>query len=135
VGHVDLAPTILEIAGVAPASDIAGSSLWPLIEGRDGGGDGGGDGLARRPLYSETRVRWALSRGADGELVRIATPTIGVRIGDKKAIRDLVDEAPRVRFYDLARDPGERRDLADTPLGAELRAVLDATVDRELALP
>ena len=102
VGHVDLAPTILEIAGVAPASDIAGSSLWPLIEGRDGG-----DGWAKRPLYSETRVRWALSRGADGELVRIATPTIGVRMGDKKAIRDLVDEAPRVRFYDLARDPGE----------------------------
>jgi arylsulfatase A-like enzyme len=103
VGHVDLAPTILEIAGVAPAPDIAGRSLWPLVEGRAGGADA----LTGRPLYSETRVRWARGRQADGGLVRIETPTIGVRLGDAKAIRDLTEDGPRVRFYDLGRDPGE----------------------------
>lgn len=108
VGHIDLAPTILDLVDAAPAPDVSGVSLRPLIEGPDA--------MQPRPLYSDTRVEWTLHRQAGGEMLSIPTPTIGVRLGDKKAIREVTENGYRVRFYDLARDPGEQ---SPEPIGAK----------------
>ncbi len=39
VSHLDIAPTLLEIAGIAPAARMDGQSLLPLLEGTASGGD------------------------------------------------------------------------------------------------
>lgn len=90
VSLVDVAPTILEAAGIRPAEGIAGRSLWPSLRG-----DGA---LAVRSVFAEgnlygpelkTLLRWPY-----------------------KLVKPRGKDAPG-RLYDLAVDPHEKRDLAD----------------------
>ena len=87
VGHVDLAATLLDLAGL-PAAGLDGVSLRPAMTG----------GAPSRPVYSETflpRYHFGWS-----ELVS--------RTEDRyRYVR-----APRPELYDLVTDPGERRNLA-----------------------
>ena len=100
---VNLAPTLLSIAGIAPSSDFAGRSLLPTM------GDGG---MAPSAVYSEF---------VDSP----ATESKALRRGQMKCIwrRD----TNKVELYDLAVDPRERRDLAaQSPhWAAELRHELE----------
>lgn len=108
VAFWDFVPTFAELAGVAPLPND-GVSLAALLRGTQ-------SGLPARDLYWEFG-----GRGPDGE------PRVqqAVRRGDLKALR-LSAGAP-VAIFDLARDPGETRDLsAEHPeLVAELRGVMD----------
>ncbi len=96
VSHIDLMPTILDLAG--PSSDDAerrvdGVSLVGLLsEGRAP--------TRATPLY------WEFP-GYGGQQA--------VRMGDLKAIRkDLSRGGGHLELYDLATDPAESRDLADS---------------------
>jgi len=111
VSHVDLAPTLYGLAGVAPPPGLSGESLVPEIRGGR---------LAERPIYAELPIgpyndeRRALIQ--DGwKLVHIAAGN-------------------RSLLYHLDQDPGEQHDLgASHPADlarmkdalAELRAGLD----------
>ena len=88
VGLTDLAPTLLDLAGL-PADGMDGASLRPAIEsGRASG----------RQVYSETyypryHFGWSELLAATEDRYRLI-------------------RAPRSELYDRARDPGERQDLA-----------------------
>jgi arylsulfatase A-like enzyme len=86
---VDVAPTLLALAGAEPLPDIAGRDLRPLIDGSERG---------QRIAYVET-LATRLDYGW--------SPLLGLRTARFKYIR-----APRPELYDLRADPRELRDIA-----------------------
>jgi arylsulfatase A-like enzyme len=94
--QIDLAPTLLELAGVAAPPELPGASLLPVI--------GGGEAPPRESLA------W---------LRHPAFDVAAIRDGDWKwlrhdgALRAATGE-PAEALYDLAADPGERRNLLES---------------------
>lgn len=107
---VDVAPTILDLLGLAPRDGIDGASLRPGLEGR---------GLGARMAYVETELPFRLFGWA---------PLRAIRGDGWKLI-----EAPRAELYDLAADPGERHDVLATE--PERTAKLRAELARIATLP
>jgi arylsulfatase len=133
VSLLDLAPTLLDLAGVPAEPAFAGRSLRPLVEGR------AGDETRRSPIVSQmdavgwhTTTRWARSaREGRYKVVFSATNVLGTGEWSR-------------RIYDLGSDPAESAPAnesgaaADLPAGARaLAAWLDGHVrDRSpLAVP
>ena len=85
VGLIDVAPTALELLGLAPHPDFAGRSLVAALQGEN---------LEERAVLAELRL-------ADGRRER------SLRLGRWKAV---TREGEPARLYDLATDPGERDD-------------------------
>ncbi|MDD5557020.1 MAG: sulfatase [bacterium] len=83
---IDILPTALEMAGIAPPPHLQGESLVPLIRGVGKG--------ATRPAFAGT-----------GTIEAVRTP-------DWKLIRAAAEGGPPPELYHLARDPGERENLA-----------------------
>lgn len=98
---IDLMPTALELAGITPNGDAQGSSLVPLLAGRD--------------EYA----------GGEYALAESAVGSKALRSGEWK----LILSPKKTELYDLARDPGERNDLAgkEKSKAAELGAILSGT--------
>jgi arylsulfatase A-like enzyme len=121
VAHIDLLPTILELLAIPAPGWIQGRSLVGLATGRDPE-----SAFADRALFSETRMRTALAEGR--RQVPFAAPAFMVRRGSRKLLR-YPDGAGGFRYelYDVASDPGERRDLhaSEAAAAAGLRALLD----------
>jgi arylsulfatase A-like enzyme/Flp pilus assembly protein TadD len=90
VSLVDVAPTLLELAGLKPPP-MAGRSLVPALRGK---------ALPPRPLYFESLA---------DSLLYGWSPLEGVRRGSWKYIRSSTPE-----LYDLGSDPGERTDRSRT---------------------
>ncbi|MEX2271139.1 MAG: sulfatase-like hydrolase/transferase [Vicinamibacterales bacterium] len=89
VRHIDIAPTVLDLASVEGAAALPGVSLAPLV----------GDGQsADRPAYFEAMTY---------NLVRGWAPLRGVIVERSKYI-----DLPIPELYDLAADPGEHTNLA-----------------------
>jgi arylsulfatase A-like enzyme len=101
VSLIDLAPTLLELAGVEHAEDepMNGRSLVPVLEGRE----------PVDPTEPIFLFRQHYERGFDSG-VPVAGEQYGVRLGDWKLI--LGPEEGTRQLFDVARDPRERRDLA-----------------------
>jgi arylsulfatase A-like enzyme len=101
VSLIDLAPTLLELAGVPLAAGDAsqGRSLVPVIEGRE----------SLDPARPVFLFRQHYARGFDSG-VPVAGEQYGVRLGDWKLI--LGPEEGTRQLFDVARDPRERRDRA-----------------------
>jgi arylsulfatase A-like enzyme len=97
----DLAPTIREIAGVAPAAGaVDGESLAPILKSTGG--------LRRDALF------WHYPHYSN----QGGKPGGAIRQGSLKLIEWYEDG--RAELYDLAEDPGERKDLAgDRPADVE----------------
>ncbi|HRR26506.1 MAG TPA: sulfatase-like hydrolase/transferase [Acidobacteriota bacterium] len=88
VSLVDIAPTILDLAGIPVPETMQGRSLVPLLSGRP---------VEQRSLYAESYIPF-LHFGW--------SPLRSIRVGNYKYI-----EAPRPELYDLAEDPGETRNI------------------------
>ncbi len=88
---VDVAPTVIGLAGAEPLPEVEGLDLLPLIMGHEGD---------ERVAYVETQAT-RLDYGW--------SPLLGVRTSRFKYIR-----APRPELYDLEGDPGELHDVAST---------------------
>lgn len=88
----DVLPTICELVGIAAPTGIDGVSLAPTLLGKPG-----------QPHHEH--LYWEY-HGDGGRQA--------VRFGDWKAVRERVREAPDAvpQLFDLARDPGETRDVA-----------------------
>ena len=100
VSHVDLAPTILDLAGIALPSRIDGTSLARPLP-------------ASRALYFEA---------LDASLTRGWAPLRGMLQEDWKYI-----DLPEPELYDLAHDPREQANLVDRDAhAAVLKRSLDA---------
>ncbi|MBI1816111.1 MAG: sulfatase [Deltaproteobacteria bacterium] len=119
VGHVDLMPTILELAGVAGVRQMTGVSLVPLLQGKRAS-------ASPRVLFSEA---WGASgNGPDYEPILFERPGYLAQLGTRKLCRYLdLQRQPFYPFYDLATDPGEKKDIYDTHAAevADLRTLLD----------
>lgn len=104
VSNVDLAPTLLEAAGVSPPLELAGRSLWPALRGL-------GELDPDRAVYS---LQTAFGRHNDCAVV-----------GGRKLMRHFDPESGDVRaraVFDLVRDPREAEVVATEfgPEGARL---------------
>jgi arylsulfatase A-like enzyme len=86
--HIDVMPTLLDLAGVEPPDGIQGRSLRPLVEG----------GSMDDPVPAYTEV--FPIRPAGCEIVSLVTPP-------HKIIRVSLDGVTDVMLFDLAADPGE----------------------------
>jgi choline-sulfatase len=105
VSHLDLAPTLAEIAGAEAPGEPDGLSLLPLL--------GGGE-PRERDVVSEY-----LAEG-------VASPAVMIRRGRHKYVRCGDDPD---QLFDLGADPHEVENLAADPAGAELVASLRAASD------
>ncbi len=110
--NIDLAPTILDLAGVAVPSAIQGRSWRPLLEGSTS--------PWRDSFYFHYRK----------ERPKIALPNIhAVRTKDAKLI--VYEDRPEwMELYDLAADPYETQNLADVPANQKLKKSLAQTLAR-----
>jgi arylsulfatase A-like enzyme len=117
--NVDLAQTILELAGVPPTAAMQGRSLVPLLRGE-------------RPADWRTSIYyryWMHLDGAHGVWAHR-----GVRTQTHKLVHyHGTTEEPRPdewELFDLRRDPSELRSLHDDPAHAGLLAELRAELER-----
>jgi arylsulfatase A-like enzyme len=123
VALIDVAPTLLDLAGAAIPHAFAGHSLAPLLQrGRDGAWS-----------LAALRSWWATRTGGDEPVVselikepdaiRYSPHERAVIVGHDKLIAGVNGER---EFYDLASDPGERqRDALAAPLRARLERALE----------
>lgn len=113
VRQADLGPTVLDLAGVRAPPDLDGVSLLPAVGGADLGLEAFIEAFGRvRGTPRDRRAGW---RTARWKLVTAPNAS------------DVPDE-----LYDLAADPGERRNLATAhpDVAAELRARIAAVEAR-----
>jgi arylsulfatase A-like enzyme len=112
IGLIDVAPTLLELAGLRPAPSFAGRSLAASCRT--------GTEPSPRPLVAES-TRYGPDRLClrDGDLKVVVAPSPGVA----REERDIV--APPIEVFDLAADPLERASLgAPSGTAAEMIAIL-----------
>jgi len=102
--NVDVAPTLLELVGVAPAPAMQGQSLVPAIDGK---------GEKGRMVFAELVAPQIVSYAARGDRY--------------KYVKELVPEL-REQLFDLGGDAGEERNLVGSP--PEAAHALFAALDR-----
>jgi arylsulfatase A-like enzyme len=129
--HVDLYPTLLELAGAPIPSDTHGRSLLPLAHKQATG--------VRDELFAELTYHAAYDpqraiRTERHKLIRHfgdRLEPVLPNVDDSPSKALLIDAGwgshprPRLELYDLIMDPGEMRNLADDPTSAPLREELD----------
>ena len=105
VRSIDLAPTLMELAGLPRAAGIEGESLMPLVRGETAG-PGSAYGETYFPLLF---MNWSPLRSIQDDRWKFI-------------------EAPEPELYDLATDPGEQANLAarEPTRSAAMRRALDA---------
>jgi len=113
VSLIDMAPTICELGGIPQRECFSGESLLPVARGET----------------DESRG-WAFATYSG---VTSNTISYMLRQGDYKLV---VYEGYPTRLFNLARDPGELQDLADTDPDrvAEMEKLLSSVVDRQETL-
>ncbi|MGH7129837.1 MAG: sulfatase/phosphatase domain-containing protein, partial [Planctomycetaceae bacterium] len=110
---IDLAPTILDLAGVQTPKTMQGRSLRPLLEGQ---------------VPDDWRTAFFYEYFEENPF---PTPTVfALRTETAKLVRYPGHE-DWTQLYDLRTDPHEMNNLADDPAQAELRKQLAAEFDRQ----
>jgi uncharacterized sulfatase len=113
VSHIDLLPTLLEIAGIERTEAMHGKSLLPLIEGK---------GRPHEDVLIEFN-RYEIEHDSFGGFI----PMRALVSDDFKLVINLFDSD---ELYDRRNDPDEMTNLIDRPEFAEIRNKLH---DRLLA--
>lgn len=116
VEQTDIAPTILELAGIPAPEWMEGRSLLPLLEGGS---------LESRPVYSMQLIQNPVRDNHP-----ITKGTIAVRDGDYKLIYYLDDD--RSLLFNIRSDPGETLDLykEDPETAQRLKKLIDDNLSR-----
>ncbi len=117
VSNVDVAPTLLELAGLPPVEDCHGVSLVPNISGeefipRDEVFTEMTYHTSYHPMRSVRTTRWKLIRNfAHHKSVDVPTDIQAGPIWGRLA-RDFIGHKPYVELYDLVADPWEQKNVA-----------------------
>jgi arylsulfatase A-like enzyme len=139
VSHVDIYPTLCELAGAPPPDGLAGHSLLPLArnetqEIRDELFAELTYHVAYDPQRAIRTKRYKYIRQF-GERLEPVLPNV-----DDSPSKDLLVAAgwrerrrPREQLYDLVMDPGEMRNLAGDPAFDEVQTALDERLHRWMA--
>jgi arylsulfatase A-like enzyme len=110
---VDLAPTLLEAAGLPPHPGMQGTSLWPGLASRQGDLVG-----HRQDVYCEFyNAAW----GRDQEQSRLCQSTMVRTARHKLVVHHALDTG---ELYDLENDPGEVRNLWNDPAAAAVQGTM-----------
>ncbi len=112
--NIDVAPTILALAGVPVPAGMQGADLQPLL--RDAGAKG------REDWYYEHTYTTGSGR-------RPIPQSEGVRTARWKYIRYTEPQPPVEQLFDLAADPREEKDLAHNLADAKTLAALRSRCD------
>jgi arylsulfatase A-like enzyme len=143
-GNVDIAPTILELAGVKPDKSVDGTSLVPFfrdpdlrtrrpllfesfVETNDVNANGESPG---QPAYTPgpaARAATASSGGAKASIVAPPKDYEGIRLGPYKYIEWPNGEK---ELYDITKDPNELNNIVKVPNFFPIRAYLHAQLVR-----
>ncbi|WP_328460349.1 sulfatase family protein [Streptomyces sp. NBC_00448] len=129
VSHVDVLPTLLELAGVPLPEGLAGTSLVPLVEEHSVPREHTFGQLTHHTYYDPKRSVRSATRKL---IVNFANAPRAMDPTQSWVHRSLpadlngptVASSPPVELYDLVRDPHETRNLADDPRYAVERAEL-----------
>lgn len=97
--NIDVAPTLLDLAGVPVPDDMDGRSLRPLIEGK------------KVPW----RDRFCYEHFTSPAMVKYIPRNEGIRTATDKYVRWIDPQCGAEEFYDLARDPAEANNLINQP--------------------
>ena len=110
VGHIDIAPTILDYAGIEPPSSFVGGTIRPIVEGGP---------HEEQLVVSEVASNAAAFGRVDPDALQVC-----VRRPDRKVV---LTTDGIVVGYDLDTDPGETDPVADLdgPDWQPLRSALD----------
>ena len=122
--NIDLAPTFLDLAGVAVRREMHGQSWKPLLT-RDAPG-----GPCRAGFFFEYFREGGGKKKAAPAVGGFNTPTLtGVRTPTHKLIR-YRGRPEWTELFDLAADPFETKNLLNDPAHADMRAALEKEHDR-----
>ena len=123
IHHLDIMPTILELAGAAIPPEAQGRSFAALLR-EDA------PATSSRPTRPLASASWMLPAPLDA-------PARAVRIGSEKLMRLRDPSGSSDRFFDLSADPGERKPADEGPpdLGKALAVIEEdaSTLRTELA--
>jgi arylsulfatase A-like enzyme len=108
--NVDVAPTLLDLAGLAKPEWMQGSSLLPLLQDPDG------------PWRDAVYYAYFFEPP-------YPTPTLEAVRTDRHKL--VVYEGRPPQLFDLARDPGERRNRIDDPSLAATRRALEERLETQ----
>ncbi len=121
--NIDLAPTFLDLAGVAAPKGMHGKSWKPLLA-KDPP-----KGPFRASFFYEYFRETGGKKAAAPSVGGFNTPTMtGVRTATHKLLK-YRDHPEWTELFDLAADPYETKNLSNDPRHAELRAKLEAEHD------
>ncbi len=137
VSHVDVYPTLCEVAGVPKPEWLEGVSLMPLL---DGTADTVRDEIfsevtfhaAYEPLRCIRTERYKYIRYYDDEMDLVVKPNIDDGYSKQFLMAHGLKEAehdPREMLFDLYYDPNERVNLIDSPKHQAIRAEMAARLD------
>jgi arylsulfatase A-like enzyme len=106
VTHIDLFPTILQVAGIKPPSGkkFDGVSILPLLTGKAK--------IKERPLYWHFPVYLEGGNRECQDTVFRTRPGSSIRLGEWKLIQYF--ENNNIELYNLKRDTGEKNNLYNT---------------------
>jgi len=113
VANVDIAPTILDLAGLPVPPIMDGRSMAPILKGKTNGmssrthfisefAEGGIQTYGPFPLYDEPQNQWRMLR------VINSTHNLAFIEWDQKYVFDKIDFH---EYYDIAKDPWQKRNL------------------------
>lgn len=112
VNHVDMAPTLLDYAGLPIPEDMQGYSLKPILEGR-------------AEKVRDTSYYHFYSHGNDN-----LPEMIGIRTATHKLIHYPAMKDPyRWEMFDLVKDPNEMNNLYSSPQHADIRSQLKGQLE------
>jgi arylsulfatase A-like enzyme len=113
VHHLDLMPTILEVAGIPAPEQLRGRSFAALLAER-----AVERAVEHEPIFS---AAWSLPEG-------LQRPALTVRLGYQKLIRYDEGSVRRFEHFDLSEDPREQRNIfeADSEQSRNLVGLLES---------
>lgn len=133
VSHVDLLPTVCELAGIPPEPQFEGESLAPMLRGEKPSGTATRRGTAFAektfhdsydPMRCVRTGRYKYVRYFEVSVmedIRVDTVSRWGRYVKERCVRRQLDQE---ELYDLCRDPGERENVVQRDDYAEIAADL-----------